>query len=514
MRKNVLLLINIKIRFFLFFLIAFFPSLTFAGKIIQVPLEITLEKETAKENPDYKKRLLEIVNIVNDKASEAGIERRFYIKEILPTFDKKEWSDTPNNVPDLFFNHEIEVVYIVIDTTVEGISQTYFWLPSIIMRGKNTEIFGEKGWYVFAHELMHTVGAEDLYLLNIDFTHNYVLSVPYKNRYYDCIMSKYGSDSFSTYTTELVNRGTFPPSGLSWYKYQPPRNVFVSYDINRKIITNAFLEIYRSSTLDDNTVEIDTTPEWSGKTNSSGEFAIDEYLFSDRNRQGEFSYSGVLLVKVSKQDDSFWGWLEITQVNELYWKGYEEVGEFSIYTDIEIAPYFEAEWLEQTQGSFGLGSPLEIKPGKKTKVIAKFKNTGSVQWDQQGENRIGFYVYKDQVYSTPPEYSNPTSLLFGRSFFADLSWGSSYDGSVPSSRAALLKEDKVLPGEIGTFEFTFSTPSNSLPNPMQDDSKTPYREDFYREDLTLAYGPNWMKNVINGDPLGFSHVWFPIRVVE
>lgn len=519
-------------NFFIFslilFIFAFFsPVCSFgaSSKIVNIPLEITLEQETAALYKNhYQDKLENIIEQVNEKAARSGILRRFYIREFLPSYNKNDWQKNPHHVPDDFFNHEKDFVYIAIDSKTMGFSQTYYWLPSIIINGNRNytpfwNVLGENGVYIFSHELMHTVGAVDLYLINLEASRNYVAEISYKNRYNDDIMSKWGMESFSAYTAKLINLETFPPVGMSWYKYQPSANVFLVYDKNKIPIPRTKLSFFLSSSQNSSNIIIDKFPEWSGVTDYSGKFPINEVIFQEKwdEKNANWSYPALLLIQADYHQQRFYSWLEITQVNELYWHGKENTAQYAIHTDwnlMQSGDGYDAEWIEQTQGPKGPGSPLEVYQGQSINVIVKFRNIGAMPWRNSGEYKVGFYVYKDLIYSTPQKYNNPLFSLFGQSYFAHDFWGASFDGKTPKSLAALLKEKEVLPGEIGTFNLWFQIPIDADISAETDNLNTPHREDFYREDLTLAYGPNWMKNTVNGDPEGFAHVWFPLKVVE
>ncbi len=162
---------------------------------------------------------------------------------------------------------------------------------------------------------------------------------------------------------------------------------------------------------------------------------------------------------------------------------------------------FRAKWLGQTQGNTADNNYLVINKGQSISITAWFQNMGSDSWhnDTMRKDFIAFYVYKDRLYSTPPEYNNPYSPFFGKSYFANGAWGKSFDGTTAFSRASLLAETEVVPGDIGTFSFSFSAPTDAAVA-------------RHREDLSLAYGPCWMYNPYNGDPLNIAHVWFPIEI--
>ncbi|MEI6222648.1 MAG: carbohydrate binding domain-containing protein [bacterium] len=176
---------------------------------------------------------------------------------------------------------------------------------------------------------------------------------------------------------------------------------------------------------------------------------------------------------------------------------------------------FESAWVSQDQGTVNIDGVMAhlVHPGETIELSAQFRNMGSLPWtnDLTDPQYVGFYVYKDSIYSTPTEYNDPQSALFGKSAFASDKWGVSFDKKTEKARAALV--DKVVqPGEIGTFKFSITVPADLPANSATDIATTAYDDRYYREDLTLAHGPNWMPNTTNGDPIKRSHVWWPIRV--
>jgi hypothetical protein len=187
---------------------------------------------------------------------------------------------------------------------------------------------------------------------------------------------------------------------------------------------------------------------------------------------------------------------------------------------------YKAQWVSQTQGTLSVPGQsfkaFALNPGQSTSLTTQFKNVGSTTWysDQLRNDFVGFYVYKDPIYSTPLERNDPTNSLFGTSYFANSTWGTNFVKTQQFTRAAVLKETSVTPGSLGTFEFTFTAPSNAVLNDQFDNPYTPHSEYYYREDLTLATGPNWMQancaygqgTSCTGDPLGLSHIWFAIRI--
>ncbi|MEI6222226.1 MAG: hypothetical protein WCP97_05675 [bacterium] len=186
---------------------------------------------------------------------------------------------------------------------------------------------------------------------------------------------------------------------------------------------------------------------------------------------------------------------------------------------------FQAKWISQDQGTWGTMKAHVLLPGKSLTVTAKFQNVGTDCWssdDKQdftsaNDTFVGFYVYKDQTWSTPASYNDQKNSHFGSSLWAGSGWGTSRDGKTQNARAAKLKESSVCPGSTGTFSFTLNAPSdNQYTNNLLDTTKTKIDERIHREDLSLAASRAWMKADAaypkgTGDPAGIAHVWFPVR---
>jgi len=160
---------------------------------------------------------------------------------------------------------------------------------------------------------------------------------------------------------------------------------------------------------------------------------------------------------------------------------------------------YQSKWVSQSQGK-GKDGAHQIKRGTTTTIEAVFANTGTTNWSNEGKEKVGFYVYKDLVYSQPLTFNNPATALFGKSLFSSSEWGSSADESVSSVRAGTLKEKTVAPGGNGTFIITLTAPKDA-------------QTGIYREDFSLAHGPVWMTNLVNGDPIQISHVWIPVEIL-
>ena len=172
------------------------------------------------------------------------------------------------------------------------------------------------------------------------------------------------------------------------------------------------------------------------------------------------------------------------------------------YNEKALTARYEAAWVSQTQPKNTFSTDLNFhgKAGDVIKIEAVFSNTGTMTWVNTGSNEVTMAIYKDVKAQSGPKnscYSNPDPTCiglgkFGESYFFDTSWHSVY-------RLATLNEEVVEPGETGTFILQLKIPENAAPG-------------IYREDITLAYGKEWMDNLTNGDPIHKAHVWVGIEV--
>ena len=160
---------------------------------------------------------------------------------------------------------------------------------------------------------------------------------------------------------------------------------------------------------------------------------------------------------------------------------------------------FEASFVSQTQAS-NTDPSFHVKPSDAVTVEAKFKNTGTTTWLNSGNNEVTMAIYKDTKVQSGPKgscFSNPNTTCiglgkFGESYFYNSSWHT-------SSRISSLVEKEVKPGDIGTFKLTFKIPADAPAG-------------TYREDITAAYGTEWMDNFTNGDEINKAHVWVGFEV--
>lgn len=247
-----------------------------------------------------------------------------------------------------------------------------------------------------------------------------------------------------------------------------------------------------------------TSPLVVGYAKSQQEFSFLEDLFSSYIEADEEYY-----IRVENMGSE-------AAENELILDFEEAVPEDSPCTSPELGQEgrtYEAQWVSQTQGTDpGLGNPIVMQSGETRTISVRFRNTGTATWYSLGEERVAFYVYRDVRYSTPTKYNVQGSAFFGQSLFQNSAWGPSADGTNPHARSAVLDQCSVAPGEEGTFYVTLYVPSDTTCNADGDLPDTVYNDYYYRDDYSLAYGPNWMKNPTNGDPMGVAHVWVPVRV--
>lgn len=179
---------------------------------------------------------------------------------------------------------------------------------------------------------------------------------------------------------------------------------------------------------------------------------------------------------------------------------------------IDFATGYQAKWVSQIARINGklvstdLRGYLLASPGDIVSIETTFKNIGNETWRA---NDVSFAIYKDNlgaygeiiddeiVYNAPDEcyYTNIPECndLYGKSYFKADSWNSEY-------RVTVLHND-VAPGGTGTFTMEFRIP-DSIKNGL------------WREDISMAAGPYWIKNTYNGDPFNVAHIWVGFDIVD
>jgi len=146
---------------------------------------------------------------------------------------------------------------------------------------------------------------------------------------------------------------------------------------------------------------------------------------------------------------------------------------------------FEATWVAQTQAGT-VDQFFHVAPCQAVDFQATFKNSGTTTWQKTGADQVAFNIYKDPaVVSYPRSFSYQAGV--SESYFQDPSWLTPY-------RIATITEDSVAPGNNATLNMKFQVNCAAQPG-------------YYREDISMAAGPLWMKNVANGDPLKVAHIW-------
>ncbi len=163
----------------------------------------------------------------------------------------------------------------------------------------------------------------------------------------------------------------------------------------------------------------------------------------------------------------------------------------SVYAGAFFAPDYAAQWVSQSQAGT-IDEFYHVAAGKSVNFTATFKNIGKKEWKNSGDEQITFAIYKDPKVTSAPLFTgfdyNKDPKNFGKSFFRNpATWVSDY-------RIASILEDSVPVGGTGTIDMSFVVPENA---PMG----------CYREDISMAAGPLWISNPVNGDPLNVAHIW-------
>jgi hypothetical protein len=157
-----------------------------------------------------------------------------------------------------------------------------------------------------------------------------------------------------------------------------------------------------------------------------------------------------------------------------------------------FAKDYEAKWVSQTQAGTA-DQYFDVKPGDVVDFEAVFQNIGVTDWLGSGESQVCIGIYKDPEVQSAPSWSGYNSPVRGESWWYHESW------EIEAYRITCIEETVVPSGKNGTFKMKFKIPED-----------TPSGK--YREDISLAAGPYWIRNPINGDPFGTAHIWIGFDV--
>ncbi|MEI6222677.1 MAG: hypothetical protein WCP97_07980 [bacterium] len=151
---------------------------------------------------------------------------------------------------------------------------------------------------------------------------------------------------------------------------------------------------------------------------------------------------------------------------------------------------YQATWISQTQAGTD-DSYFNVKPCDVVLFEAKFLNSGTKTWKQDGNEQVAFNIYKDPKIKSYPLWFN-YKLGTAESYFQHNSWLTPF-------RISNIKEQTVNPGETGSISTYFQIPCDAVGT--------------YREDISLAVGNKWMKSPKEtADPLGVAHLWIGFHI--
>jgi len=168
-----------------------------------------------------------------------------------------------------------------------------------------------------------------------------------------------------------------------------------------------------------------------------------------------------------------------------------------------FAQGYNAKWISSTNpGTEDLY--YDVVPGQDVVIETVLENIGTKEWrnDQTGQpcNAVTWRIFKEPGVNSAPDwtgYEVPGNQNYGKSYFYHPSWKSEYQ--LVSFIDDSNHDNIVQPGEQARYRLTFHIPI---------DSPT----EKFREDIRLSSGSYWMKNTVNGDPIGAMHIWFGFDV--
>ncbi|EKD56093.1 MAG: hypothetical protein ACD_58C00300G0001 [uncultured bacterium] len=207
-------------------------------------------------------------------------------------------------------------------------------------------------------------------------------------------MNNYTPGAFSAYEKDLISRinPTIPAIWGGWKLFQPLNNKIQLLDKNSNPIPNIPIKIYTSRfTLEVETGLIDTIPEYSGQTDTSGYFQLGSNILT---ANGEISGIIAFLIQSKIAGKNYYNWLNFTDVNYAYWNGQIDSAVYKIYPfPVNPTAQFTANptsvCLEHATiptvtfnfKAFDINGNLDY-----VKILYSRVNDGSGNWTQIGRN--------------------------------------------------------------------------------------------------------------------------------
>jgi hypothetical protein len=307
------------------------------------PIVFAIESQTADRYPDIKNQIASALDNVNSRLQEAGIQGYWKILRFADNYDKTiqtscipsfETNRQNGYLPAEYCNHPKDYVFVIVDET--NVRKVFNWddekYPSLEWHGSRLEggsewqkLFSDTGVSILAHELSHMLGLPDLYHMRISSSANKVNGEAFPgvyNPWNDNIMSNVGNSAPNGQTTwnkEIITQTPelFPMECL-WHTAIPQDTII---QVNNQIgqpLTQADISVYLS---DNNNLGIDAVAEWTGETDTKGQFHLGAKPFGTvycaKPGRGTIR---LFLVKISQGGKVDYQWFNFMDVNFAYWE--------------------------------------------------------------------------------------------------------------------------------------------------------------------------------------------------